>query len=111
MESRAKLFGHPIHPMLIPFPLGLLATSVAFDAVHLLTDDGKWAEVAHWMMAAGGAGNGPVACGGSAPQPPHARASPSAWTGAVRTSTRPSRSRRRRARYGRRPARLRWQVR
>jgi hypothetical protein len=24
MESRAKLFGHLIHPMLIVFPLGLL---------------------------------------------------------------------------------------
>ena len=24
MESRAKLFGHPIHQMLIVFPLGLL---------------------------------------------------------------------------------------
>ena len=23
MESRVKLFGHAIHPMLIPFPLGL----------------------------------------------------------------------------------------
>ncbi len=53
MESRAKLFGHPVHPMLIPFPLGLLVTSVAFDIVHLLTDNGKWAEVAHWMIAAG----------------------------------------------------------
>ena len=53
MESRAKLFGHPVHPMLIPFPLGLLVTSVAFDVVHLLTDNGKWAEVAHWMIAAG----------------------------------------------------------
>ena len=53
MESRAKLFGHPVHPMLIPFPLGLLLTSVVFDVVHLLTDNGKWAEVAHWMIAAG----------------------------------------------------------
>ncbi len=26
MESRAKLFGHPVHQMLIVFPLGLLAT-------------------------------------------------------------------------------------
>ena len=26
MESRARLFGHPIHQMLIVFPLGLLAT-------------------------------------------------------------------------------------
>ena len=25
MESRAKLFGHPVHQMLIVFPLGLLA--------------------------------------------------------------------------------------
>ena len=53
MESRGKLFGHPIHPMLIPFPLGLLSTSVVFDVVHLLTDNGRWAEVAHWMIAAG----------------------------------------------------------
>ena len=33
--------------------MGLLATSIAFDVVHLLTDTGKWAEVAHWMIAAG----------------------------------------------------------
>jgi hypothetical protein len=31
-ESRAKLFGHPIHTMLIVFPLGLLATALLFDA-------------------------------------------------------------------------------
>ena len=46
MESRAKLFGHPIHPMLIPFPLGLLATSLVFDVVHRLTGNESWAEVA-----------------------------------------------------------------
>lgn len=53
MESRAKLFGHPIHPMLIPFPLGLLTTSVVFDVIYLLTDNGKWSEIAFWMIAAG----------------------------------------------------------
>ncbi len=53
MESRAKLFGHPIHPMLIPFPLGLLATSLAFDLVRLLAGGEPWAEVAYWMIAAG----------------------------------------------------------
>lgn len=53
MESRAKLFGHPIHPILIPFPLGLLTTSVVFDVVYLLTGDGKWAEISFWMIAAG----------------------------------------------------------
>ena len=30
---QARLLGHPIHPMLIVFPLGLLATGVAFDIV------------------------------------------------------------------------------
>ncbi len=53
MESRAKLFGHPIHPMLIPFPLGLLATSVVFDIIHRLTGNEPWAEVAYWMIVAG----------------------------------------------------------
>ena len=31
MESKAKSLGPPVHPMLIVFPLGLLATAVAFD--------------------------------------------------------------------------------
>jgi uncharacterized membrane protein len=53
MESRAKLFGHPIHPILIPFPLGLLTTSVVFDVVYLLTSDGKWSVISFWMIAAG----------------------------------------------------------
>ncbi len=53
MESRAKLFGHAIHPILIPFPLGLLITSVVFDVVYLLTSNGKWSEIAFWMIAAG----------------------------------------------------------
>jgi uncharacterized membrane protein len=39
--------------MLIPFPLGLLSTSVVFDIVYLLTDNGKWSELAFWMIAAG----------------------------------------------------------
>ena len=38
MESRAKAMGHGIHPMLIVFPLGLLATSVIFDILYLITD-------------------------------------------------------------------------
>jgi uncharacterized membrane protein len=53
MESRAKLFGHPIHQMLIVFPLGLLATALAFDVIHLVTGNGFWSELAFWMIAAG----------------------------------------------------------
>jgi uncharacterized membrane protein len=53
MESRAKLLGHPIHPMLIVFPLGLLATAVAFDIVGLVQNDPNWHRFSFWMIAAG----------------------------------------------------------
>lgn len=53
MEARAKLFGHAIHPILIVFPLGLLATAVVFDIIYLLWGNTMMAVVAYWMMAAG----------------------------------------------------------
>lgn len=53
MESRAKLFGHAIHPILIVFPLGLLATAVIFDVLYLITANLTWAIVSFWMIAAG----------------------------------------------------------
>ncbi len=53
MESRAKLFGHAIHPMLIPFPLGLLSASVVFDVIYLFRRDGLWAQIAFWNTAGG----------------------------------------------------------
>lgn len=53
MESRAKLFGHAIHPILIVFPLGLLATGVIFDVIYLLRGNPDMAKVAYWMIAAG----------------------------------------------------------
>ena len=53
MESRAKLFGHAIHPILIVFPLGLLSTAVVFDVIYLFTGNGRWADISFWMIAAG----------------------------------------------------------
>jgi uncharacterized membrane protein len=53
MESKAKLFGHPIHPMLIVFPLGLLITALIFDIVYLLTGNAGFAMVSYWNIAAG----------------------------------------------------------
>jgi uncharacterized membrane protein len=53
MESRAKLFGHPIHQMLIVFPLGLLAMAVIFDLLAIGMNYGYWSEIAFWMIASG----------------------------------------------------------
>ena len=53
MESRAKAFGHPIHQMLIPFPLGLLGMAVIFDIIDWVADDPQLARAAYYMIAAG----------------------------------------------------------
>lgn len=53
MESRAKLFGHAIHPILIVFPLGLLGTAVIFDIIYLIWGSNLMAQVSFWMMSAG----------------------------------------------------------
>jgi uncharacterized membrane protein len=53
MESRAKFLGHPIHPMLVVFPLGLLATAVIFDIIALFRGNPSLFSATYWMIAAG----------------------------------------------------------
>jgi uncharacterized membrane protein len=53
MESKVKLAGHPVHPMLIVFPLGLLATAVIFDIIFLVSGNSQWTIVAYYMIGAG----------------------------------------------------------
>ncbi len=53
MESRAKLFGHPIHPMLIVFPLGLLGSAVIFDVIYYITSSALAAAASYYNIAAG----------------------------------------------------------
>lgn len=53
MTSRMRLFGHPLHPMLVVFPLGLLITSLIFDIIYLGTGDGVWTNIAEYMIGAG----------------------------------------------------------
>lgn len=53
MEARAKLLGHPIHQMLIPFPLGLLSTAALFDLLHVFTDGTGWASASFYLIGAG----------------------------------------------------------
>lgn len=53
MESRVKLFGHPVHPMLIVFPLGLLATAVIFDILFLIFNNRLLPTASYYMIEAG----------------------------------------------------------
>ena len=53
MEAKAKLLGHPIHQMLIVFPLGLLSMAVVFDIVWLVRHREGWSASSYHMIAAG----------------------------------------------------------
>jgi uncharacterized membrane protein len=53
MEARAKLFGHPIHQMLIVFPLGVLGMSLFFDLIALGTSRPALLQASFYMIAAG----------------------------------------------------------
>jgi uncharacterized membrane protein len=53
MESKAKFLGHPIHPMLIVFPLGLFVASVIFDSVYLVTSNAFFPAVSYYTMIIG----------------------------------------------------------
>ncbi|MFI6160426.1 Uncharacterized membrane protein [Micromonospora haikouensis] len=53
MESRLKVLGHPVHPMLITFPVGLLVTAVIFDVVDTVGGPAFLGEVAYWNITVG----------------------------------------------------------
>ena len=53
MKATARLFGHPIHQMLIVFPLGVLGMSFFFDIAYLITKRSELATSAFWMIFGG----------------------------------------------------------
>ena len=53
MESRLKVLGHPVHPMLIVLPVGLLPIAVLSDVVYLVNGDDVFAQVAFWNILLG----------------------------------------------------------
>ena len=51
--SKAAIAGHPIHPMLVPFPLALLSLVPVTDIVYATTDSVFWAWVSYYMLWGG----------------------------------------------------------
>lgn len=50
---KGRLFGHPIHPMLVHFPTALFATSLLFDVLGLYMNDLRFAFGAFYCIAIG----------------------------------------------------------
>jgi len=53
MESRVKVFGHPVHPMLIVLPAGLFISTVIMDILYLIFRNPVFSTVAFYMMIIG----------------------------------------------------------
>ncbi|MGB2568838.1 DUF2231 domain-containing protein [Micromonospora citrea] len=53
MESRLKVLGHPVHPMLVMFPVALLVTGTLFDVVDTVGGPDFLGEVAYWNITIG----------------------------------------------------------
>ncbi len=53
MYSRAKLSGHPIHPMLVAFPVTFYTTTLIGFAAYALTGSLFWWQVGLWSNLAG----------------------------------------------------------
>jgi uncharacterized membrane protein len=53
MKSKASIGGHPIHPMLIPFPIALWATSFAVDILFYFLRHPTLLVIAKFLIAAG----------------------------------------------------------
>lgn len=54
MKSRAGIAGHPIHPMLVPFPIALWIFSLASDFIYLFGFGGPvWRDIALYTIVAG----------------------------------------------------------
>jgi uncharacterized membrane protein len=52
-RSSARLMGHPIHPMLVPFPIVFFISALATDLVFLRNGDEIWATASAWLLGAG----------------------------------------------------------
>jgi len=53
MVSRASIAGHPIHPMLVPIPIGLFVFSLIADIAVYLGWVGAWPAVALYTIGGG----------------------------------------------------------
>jgi uncharacterized membrane protein len=52
-RSTARIGGHPIHPMLIPFPIVCFIGTFVTDIVYTRNHDPGWATASHWLLIVG----------------------------------------------------------
>jgi uncharacterized membrane protein len=52
-RSTVKVAGHPIHPMLVPFPIVCFVGALFADIAYAETAEMQWSNFAAWLLAIG----------------------------------------------------------
>lgn len=52
-RSTAKIAGHPIHPMLVPFPIAFFVSAFVADLAFIANGEPGWATASMWLLGAG----------------------------------------------------------
>lgn len=52
-RSTARIAGHPIHPMLVPFPIVCFTGALITDIVYWRTADMFWGDMSDWLLTIG----------------------------------------------------------
>jgi uncharacterized membrane protein len=53
LRSTAQIAGHPIHPMLVPFPIVCFVGALITDVVYWRSAQMMWADFSAWLLAIG----------------------------------------------------------
>lgn len=53
VASTAAVKGHPLHPMLVPLPIGFLVGVLLSDIGYLISESTFWAEASRWLLLGG----------------------------------------------------------
>lgn len=52
-QSTAKIGGHPLHPMIVPFPIAFFATALLCDLIYWGSGNTAWSTASIWLIGAG----------------------------------------------------------
>jgi uncharacterized membrane protein len=53
VPSTVAIAGHPLHPLLVTFPIAFLTGALGTDVGYWLTGDLFWARASYWLIGAG----------------------------------------------------------
>ena len=52
-RSVASIAGHPVHPMLVPFPIAFFTLALVMDVAYWQSSNLNWKHFAEWLLLAG----------------------------------------------------------